>query len=153
MSKDEIERMTKEAEIHAKEDEEKKEQIEARNTADSLIFTSEKTLKDGEGKISEATKKEVEEKISALKEIGVSTSLWVNLRMRAFGSTTSESIESDPFVYPLAICEGCLVASVQPCPVSAAPNRTGNPCNIAQDAPVDCCQSGSDLVCPSVVSQ
>src|SRR5260221_10581377 len=68
LSKDEVERMTKEAELHAQEDAEKKERIEARNAADSLIFTAEKTLKDGEGKISDATKKEVEEKITALKE-------------------------------------------------------------------------------------
>jgi molecular chaperone DnaK len=69
LSKDEIERMTKEAEMHAKEDEEKKEKIEIRNTADSLIFTAEKTLKDAGDKANPDLKKEVEEKISALKAI------------------------------------------------------------------------------------
>ncbi len=43
--------MTKEAEAHAKEDEEKKAKIEARNQADSLIFTAEKALKDGGDKV------------------------------------------------------------------------------------------------------
>ncbi len=69
LSKDEVERMTKEAEIHAKEDAEKKEKIEAKNMADSLIFTAEKSLKDAGDKANPDLKKEVEEKISALKSI------------------------------------------------------------------------------------
>lgn len=69
LSKDEVERMTREAELHAKEDEEKKEKIEARNQADSLIFTAEKSLKDAGDKVADGLKKEVEEKIKALKDI------------------------------------------------------------------------------------
>jgi len=69
LTKDEVEKMTKEAEEHAKEDEEKKELVEAKNNADSLIFTAEKTLKDAGDKVSEDAKKEVEEKISALKTV------------------------------------------------------------------------------------
>ena len=69
LSKDEVERMTKEAEMHVKEDEEKKERIEVRNAADSLIFTAEKSLKDAGDKVSEDIKKEVEEKVKALKDI------------------------------------------------------------------------------------
>ncbi len=69
LSKDEIERMQKEAEVHAKEDEEKKEKVEAKNAADSLIFTAEKTLKDAGDKVKEDVKKEVEDKVSALKGI------------------------------------------------------------------------------------
>ncbi len=69
LNKDEIERMTKEAEAHATEDLEKKEKVEIRNQADSLIFTAEKTLRDGEGKIDENLKKEVEEKVEELKKI------------------------------------------------------------------------------------
>ncbi len=69
LSKDEVERMTKEAEMHAKEDEEKKAQVEARNQADSLIFTAEKALKDAGDKVQEDTKKEVEDKIKALKDV------------------------------------------------------------------------------------
>jgi hypothetical protein len=93
------------------------------------------------------------QRISALQEIGLSPSLWVNLRVRAFGSTSNGAVESDPFEYPLAICSGCLIASVQACPATAASTRTGNPCNVAQDQSVDCCQSGNDLFCPSVVAQ
>ena len=69
LSKDEIERMTKEAEMHAQEDAEKKGKIEAKNAADSLIFTAEKSLKDAGDKANPDMKKEVEEKISALKAI------------------------------------------------------------------------------------
>ncbi|MFH1832722.1 MAG: molecular chaperone DnaK [Candidatus Levyibacteriota bacterium] len=69
LSKEEVEKMTKEAEMHASEDQEKKERIEARNAADSLIFTSEKTLTDAKEKVADDLKKEIEEKISALKAI------------------------------------------------------------------------------------
>ena len=69
LSKEEVERMTKEAEEHAKEDEEKKAHTEVRNAADSLIFTAEKTLKDAGDKVDDTAKKEVEEKIAALKGI------------------------------------------------------------------------------------
>jgi hypothetical protein len=92
-------------------------------------------------------------RINATQEIGLSPSVWVNLRIRAFGSTTVQDIESDPFDYPVALCSGCLVANLQPCPYTTTPANTGNPCNVAQDYPVDCCLSGSSLVCPAVVAQ
>ena len=69
LTKEEVERMTKEAEAHATEDAEKKEKVEARNQADSLIFTAEKSLKDAGDKVAEEIKKEVEEKVAALKEV------------------------------------------------------------------------------------
>lgn len=65
----EVERMRKEAETHASEDTEKKAKIEAKNQADSLIFTAEKTLKDATDKVPEDVKKEVETKKQALKDI------------------------------------------------------------------------------------
>jgi len=69
LTKEEVERMTKEAEAHASEDAEKKEKVEARNQADSLIFTAEKSLKDAGDKVAEDVKKEVEEKVAALKGV------------------------------------------------------------------------------------
>ena len=69
LTDEEIDKMTKDAEAHAKEDEEKKAMVEARNQADSLIFTAEKSLKDSEGKVPEELKAEVEEKIKALKDV------------------------------------------------------------------------------------
>jgi molecular chaperone DnaK len=65
----EVERMRHEAEAHASEDAEKKAKIEARNQADSLVFTAEKTLKDAGDKADAALKTEVEEKVKAVKDI------------------------------------------------------------------------------------
>ena len=68
ISKEEVERMKKDAEIHASEDKKKQESIEVKNTADALVYTTEKTLKDAGDKIKPEEKKEVEDKITALKE-------------------------------------------------------------------------------------
>lgn len=68
LSKEEIEKMKKDAELHQEEDKKKKEAIEAKNIADNLIYTAEKALKDAGDKVKNELKKEVEEKISALKE-------------------------------------------------------------------------------------
>ena len=69
LSKEEVEKMKKDAEAHAEEDKKKKEAVEAKNIADTLAHTSEKTLKDAGDKVDEATKKTVEEKVEALKKI------------------------------------------------------------------------------------
>ncbi len=69
LSKEEIERMKKEAEAHAEEDKRKQELVEAKNLADSLIYTTEKALKDAGDKISVEKKKPVEEKIEGLKKV------------------------------------------------------------------------------------
>lgn len=68
LSEDEVERMRKEAELHAEEDKRKKELIEARNNADSLIYTTEKTMKELEGKVEADKKEEIEKHVEALKE-------------------------------------------------------------------------------------
>ncbi|MGG1658763.1 molecular chaperone DnaK [Brevibacillus sp. NRS-1366] len=54
LSDDEIDRMVKEAELNAEADKERKEQVEVRNEADQLVFTTEKTLKEVEGKVDQA---------------------------------------------------------------------------------------------------
>jgi molecular chaperone DnaK len=69
LDKDEVERMTKEAEAHAEEDKKKKEEIEVRNQADTLVYTAERSLKDAEGKVSEDITKEVTEKLEELKGV------------------------------------------------------------------------------------
>jgi len=68
LSKEEIEKMKKEAEMYTREDREKRELAEARNNADTLIYTTEKTLKEAGDKISTDLKKEVGEKVAALKK-------------------------------------------------------------------------------------
>jgi molecular chaperone DnaK len=69
LSKDEIEKMKSEAEAHASEDTAKKDRIEARNKADNMVYTAEKTLKDAGDKGKAEDKTAVEEKIKALKDI------------------------------------------------------------------------------------
>lgn len=69
LSDEEIEKMKKDAEAHAEEDKKKKEQVEVRNTADTLVFTTEKALKEAGDKITADEKKPVEEKIEALKKV------------------------------------------------------------------------------------
>jgi molecular chaperone DnaK len=69
LTDDEIKKMTQDAEQHAEEDTKKKELIEVKNSADNLIFTAEKSMKDMEGKMEEADKKEVEEAIEALQKV------------------------------------------------------------------------------------
>ena len=74
LSKEEVEKMKQEAEKHAEEDKKKKEEIEAINNADSVIFSTEKLLKDSEDKkkypngISDEVKKKVQDKLDELKK-------------------------------------------------------------------------------------
>lgn len=68
LSKEQIDKMIKDAEKFAKEDEKKRERIELKNQADSLIYTIEKTLKDAEGKISAENKAKAENSIKELRE-------------------------------------------------------------------------------------
>lgn len=68
LDKDEVEKMTKEAEANAEADKKKKEEIETRNHADTLVYTAEKSLKDAGDKVPADVKTEVEEKIKAVKD-------------------------------------------------------------------------------------
>ncbi len=68
LSEEDIEQMVKDAESHAEEDKKKKELIEARNQAESLIYTTEKNLKDYGDKISSEDKSKIEEAVSNLRK-------------------------------------------------------------------------------------
>jgi len=68
LSKEEIEKMQKEAELHAEDDRKAKESIEIRNNADSLAYQSEKQLKDLGDKIPADKKQPIEEAIAALRK-------------------------------------------------------------------------------------
>ena len=67
LQQDEIDRMVKEAEAHAAEDKAKKEEIEVKNNADSLVYQAEKAVKDFEGKADAATLEQVTKAKDALK--------------------------------------------------------------------------------------
>lgn len=69
LSKDEIEKFVKEAEKYAGEDKKRKEQVEARNTADTLCYTAEKSLKDAGDKVSAELKTDVETKVKDLRAV------------------------------------------------------------------------------------
>ncbi|MCE9644207.1 molecular chaperone DnaK [Candidatus Parcubacteria bacterium] len=68
LSSEEIERMKKDAEAHGSEDEKKKQSVEARNLADQLIYTAEKSLRDNGDKVPAELKSAIEGKITELKK-------------------------------------------------------------------------------------
>jgi len=67
LSKEEVEQLTKDAEIHAAEDAKKREEVETRNTADTLVYTTEKTLREQGDKIPSDLKEQVEGKVAAVR--------------------------------------------------------------------------------------
>jgi len=67
LSKEEVSKMSREAEQHAAEDAKRKEEVEVRNSADSLAYTSEKTLRDHGDKIPADVKQEIDAKIASVK--------------------------------------------------------------------------------------
>lgn len=68
LSKEEIEKMKKEAEMHAEDDKKKKEEVEIKNQADSVIFTMEKMIKESGDKMKAEDKKALEDKTTELKK-------------------------------------------------------------------------------------
>ena len=69
LSKDEIEKMKKDAEIHAEDDKKKRESAEVKNNANALIYTAEKSLSDAGDKVSAEVKKGVSDKVEELKKV------------------------------------------------------------------------------------
>jgi molecular chaperone DnaK len=67
LSKDEIEKMTREAESHADEDRRVREEIETKNNADSLAYNAEKIIREDDGKLPSDLKEEVQEKVNAVR--------------------------------------------------------------------------------------
>ena len=68
LSKDEIEKMRKDGELHADEDRQHKEELETRNEADSAVYRTEKLLKDNQEKLSDANRRKIETAVAAVKE-------------------------------------------------------------------------------------
>jgi molecular chaperone DnaK len=68
LSKDDVEKMTKEAELHAEEDRRYKDEVEVKNRADSLVYSVEKMLKENREKISEADAKNIESAVEEAKK-------------------------------------------------------------------------------------
>jgi molecular chaperone DnaK len=68
LSEEEIDRLVKDAEMHADEDKKKKKLVEARNQADSLIYSTEKSLKEMGDKVDAETKGKVDDAVEKLKK-------------------------------------------------------------------------------------
>ncbi|HCM43646.1 MAG: Chaperone protein DnaK [Candidatus Kaiserbacteria bacterium GW2011_GWC2_49_12] len=104
LSDAEVEKMRADAELHAEEDKKKKEIVEAHNTADQLVYAAEKALKEHGDKVSEDIKKNVQEKIDALKtarngtDVGAIKSAAEALSgaMSAIGQAMSQSAQGGP---------------------------------------------------------
>jgi hypothetical protein len=87
-------------------------------------------------------------RLASAGSLGTGRSLTLNLKIQARGTTNSgRSLVSDPFNFPVQVCNGCLVGTVAPCPYK--PTNLGNLCNPAQDQVVDCCTSNGNLICPA----
>ncbi len=69
LSEEEIQRMIKDAELHAEEDRRERERVETRNEADNLIYSTEKSLKEFGNKITEADRKKIQDAIEDLKKV------------------------------------------------------------------------------------
>ncbi len=89
LSEEEIERMRKEAEMHAEEDKKRKELIEKKNEAENLVYTIEKSLKDFEGKVSEENIKELKEKMKVLKETNSKENVTIEELEKIIGEVNS----------------------------------------------------------------
>jgi len=68
LAKDEIERMVREAEVHAEEDRQRRQEIEVRNQADSLVYTTERTLREHGEKLPEADRRAIEDALNDVRE-------------------------------------------------------------------------------------
>ena len=68
LSREEIDKMVRDAEMHAQEDLQRKEEIEVRNRADSVAYQAERTLRDVGDKVSAGVRSEVEEKVKAVRD-------------------------------------------------------------------------------------
>ena len=68
LSKEEVDRMMKEAEQHTEEDKQRKEEIETRNNADQVVYAAERMLKDAGDKLASSDKQPIEEAVEALKK-------------------------------------------------------------------------------------
>lgn len=75
LSKEDIDKMTKDAEIHSEEDKKKREEVDVKNTAEQMVYTAEKSLKDNKDKLPADLVKEIEEKIASVNKLKTETSI------------------------------------------------------------------------------
>lgn len=93
LSEEEVKKAQEEAEKYASEDKEKKEKIDARNSADAMVFMAEKALKDGADKVPPDVKEKVEAEIKNVKEVLVKEDASKD-EIETAGNKLSESLQS-----------------------------------------------------------
>ena len=111
LSKEEVERMVKEAEANAADDKKRREEVETRNNADSLVYQAEKTLKDFEGKADKELADKVQAAIDVLKE--------------SLKGTDSEKIKADTEALSKPLYELTSAVYQQAGPQEGAPGQAG----------------------------
>ena len=99
LSKEEIERMKKDAEIHAEDDKKKKELIDTRNAADALVFNLEKQVREHDAKISDDLTKNVNTKIGDLKDLLKKEDASVEEIKKATEALSTEAQEIGKIIY------------------------------------------------------
>ena len=114
LSKEEVEKMQREGEMHAAEDAKRREEVETRNVADTLAYTAEKTLREQKDKIPEDLNKEVESKVAAVRSALQGTDI------DALRKATQELSDAMQKV-------GSAVYQQQPPPPGAEPPPEGEP--------------------------
>ena len=130
LSKDEIERMQKDAELHAEEDKKKKELIEARNMADTLSYTTEKAIKDAGDKLTAEEKQPVEDAITELNKVKNGDDLEAIKKATEELSTKAQAIGQK--LYAASQAEGAAPAGDQP-----AGEPEAKDAEVEKDAPVE----------------
>ncbi|MEK7590722.1 MAG: molecular chaperone DnaK [Patescibacteria group bacterium] len=106
LSKDEVEKMRKDAEIHAEEDKKKRELIDTRNQGDALIFSLEKQMREHDAKIPDPVKKKVNDKMNILRELLKKEDASLEELKKATEALGLEAQEIGKVVYEAAQNEG-----------------------------------------------
>jgi molecular chaperone DnaK len=102
LSEAEIERMVQEADRHREQDEHRKEEVETRNRADSVIYAAEKALREGGDKVPDQVRSDVEAKVKAVRDaLGGSDVATINARTEELG-TAMQQIGASMYEQPEA---------------------------------------------------
>jgi len=102
LSKDEVEKMRKDAELHAEDDKKKREVVDVRNGADALIFNLEKQMREHDSKIGDDLKKSINTKIGDLKDILKKDDASVDEIKKATETLSTEAQQIGKIIYEAA---------------------------------------------------
>lgn len=123
LSDEEVEKMKKDAELHAEEDKKKKDLVDARNTADALVFNLEKQMRELDSKISDDVKKKVNAKIGEVKELLKKENVTADELKKATEELATEAQEIGKIVYEEAAKKDKSAESQQQNPSTGAEKK------------------------------